>query len=105
MHPFSAASPTFKIDATDISSASKLIAMSSTIRLTNIGMNPCYVAIGSGDQTATVPTTTAAITCNPVPAGGDITLTTSMLGIDLQIAAICDTGQATTLIVSTGAGI
>lgn len=105
MFPFQAGSKTFKIDVTGVSSATKAIDTSATIRLSNIGMNPCYVSIGSGAQAATVPTATAVATCDPVPAGGDITLSVNQLGIGLQIAAICDTGQTTTLIISTGAGI
>lgn len=107
MFPFNARSKTFKIDATDVSSTSKAIETSATIRLANIGFNPCYISIGGGAQTATVPTTTAAVTCDVVPAGGDITLSIQQIsgGDGLQIAAICDTGLTTTLIVSTGAGI
>jgi hypothetical protein len=105
MFPFNARSKTFKIDVTGTSSTSKAISTSATIRLANLGVNPCYVSIGSGAQTATVPTTTAVSTCDVVPAGGDITLSVQQIGIDLQIAAICGAGLTTTLIVSTGAGI
>ena len=107
MFPFNARSNTFKIDVTATASATKTIEAANTIRLVNTGYSPCYVAIGNGSQTATVPTTTAAKTCDCVPAGGDITLSLSFLagGSGLNISAICDTGLTTTLIVSTGDGI
>lgn len=108
MFPFNAGSKTFKIDVTATSSTSKAIESSATIRLVNTGYTPAYVSIGAGLQTATLPSaTTAARTCDIVPAGGDITLSIQHLltGTGLQIAAICDTGLTTTLVASTGDGI
>lgn len=107
MFPFNARSNTFKIDVTATASTTKAIDAANTIRLVNIGYTPAYVSIGNGSQTATLPTTTAARTCDCVPAGGDITLGLSYLsgGSGLNISAICDTGLTTTLIVSLGDGM
>lgn len=107
MFPFNARSNTFKIDVTATASTTKTFEMANTIRLVNTGYAPAYVSIGNGSQTATVPTTTAARTCDCIPAGCDITLNLSYLsgGSGLNISAVCDTGLTTTLVVSTGDGI
>ena len=105
MQPFNINADTFKISVTTTSSTSKIINTGSTIRLYNAGDSDCFVSVGQGSQTATVPTTTAVKTCIPIGAGSDITFNMSYVsGSDsVQIAAISE--SSTTLYVSVGDGI
>lgn len=102
--PFSGQAKCFNIAVTTTASGSvALPGVGDSIRLVNEGPNVCYVAIGSGAQTATLPSSTAATTCTPVLAGTDVTF-----GIPwdatLQISAITRSGTAT-LNVQVGTGL
>lgn len=102
MFPFNARSNTFKIDVTATASTTKAIDMGNTIRIVNIGTKTAYVSIGNGSQEATLPSTTAARTCDCIPAGSDIIMNLSYLagGSGINISAICAATETTTLIVS-----
>lgn len=104
MFPFIAGSKTFKIDVTS-TSASKAIDSCSTIRIINEGYETVFISIGDGLQTATIPTTSAVKTCDPILAGEDIVLSVSQLlvGAGLQIAAICE--GSSKLYISMGDGM
>jgi hypothetical protein len=102
---------TLAIACTATSSTSQALpALGKTVRLVNEGPNNCYVSIGSGAQTATLPpTSTPTTTCTPVLAGTDIVLYIPNEGAPgyltpLNIAAVCRTGQTATLIVQCGEG-
>lgn len=101
---FSATAKTKSIAVTDSSSSVALPSTGNTIRLVNESAYPCYVSIGDGTQTATVPATTAAATCTPVPAFADLTLSIPDSTSALQIGSVCRTGYSATLLVSVGEG-
>lgn len=103
--PFTINSGTFKIDVTSTASTTKVLAGGNHIRVVNDGNFTCFISVGIGSQTATVPTTTSVSTCTPIMSGEDLVF--SMTGTDItskQISAICNSGEATTLYVSIGEG-
>ena len=106
MTPFYAQAKTFKIDVTSTASTSK--ALNNTdekqIRVINDGNFTAFFDIGIGSQVATVPTTTALSTCIPIMAGEDIIFSIPK-NKALQISAICNSGESTTLYVSIGDGV
>lgn|SRR3990167_3296860 len=112
MQMFSASAQSISISVTATASTSvNLPGIGTSVRLVNEGPNRCYVSIGSGSQTATVPDGTAVATATPVLAGADV-----ILGVQnppspasgnptpLQISAVCRTGETATLIVQCGEG-
>lgn len=104
---------TLAIAVTATSSTSQALpALGTHVRLVNEGPNNCYVSIGSGAQTATVPPTSSPVaTCTPVLAGSDVVLSipgnsgSSAALTPLNIAAVCRAGQTATLIVQCGEGL
>lgn len=104
--PFSAQCKTLAINVTASASASvSLPSSGNSIRLVNEGPNNCYVSIGSGSQTATVPPTSSPVaTSTPILAGTDITLSMPSDQI-YNISAICRTAQTATLLVQVGEGL
>jgi hypothetical protein len=105
---FPCRTPTLAIAVTATSSTSAALPGSGKIvRLVNEGPNNCYVSIGSGSQTATVPPTSNPVaTCTPVLAGEDVIFNIPTNGTTaLQIAAICRASQTATLLVQVGEGI
>lgn len=89
------------VSVTATASASTVLPNEGTkLTLVNRGTNPCYVSVGVGSQTATVPSSTAAETCRPVLAGAEIELALPRTDVPLQISAICEAAQTTTLFVS-----
>lgn len=106
MIPFYAQAKTFKIDVTATSSTNITLPTSdvSTIRLVNDSYSTVFVAIGIGDQVATLPTGTAVDTCTPLLGGADVTLTIPR-GAAMKIAAICKTGETATIYVQVGEGV
>ncbi len=94
------------------STSTALPAVGSTIRLVNEGPNHCYVSIGTGSQTATVPSGTAAATATPVLAGSDVSFTIprpadqtkNTTATALNISAICSGSGTATLNVQVGEG-
>lgn len=79
--------------AATASASAALPAAGGTIHLFNEGPSNAWVSVGSGTQTATLPTGTAAATCFPVPAGAIV-----VYGVPdsaaLNISAITRSGTA-----------
>jgi hypothetical protein len=94
-----------KVAVTASASASvPLPATGVNVRLVNEGPNTCYISVGVGAQTATLPGTTPARTCTPVLVGEDISLGLQDTVQVNQISAICASGT-TTIDVQVGGGI
>lgn len=106
MTPFYAQAKTFKIDVTATSSTNIVLPTSDagTIRLVNDSYSTVFVSIGIGDQTATLPTGTALDTCTPVLGGSDVTFSIPR-DKTMKIAAICKSGETSTLYVQVGEGV
>lgn len=79
--------------ATTASTSAALPAAGDSIHLYNEGPNNAWVSVGSGTQTATLPTGTAAVTCFPVPAGAIVVYGIPDSAV-LNISAITRTGTA-----------
>lgn len=114
--PLSAQNYTLPISVTSTASTSTALpAVGSSIRLVNEGPNHCFVSIGTGTQTATLPNATATTTSTPVLAGSDITLTIpgrydsasapATQASALNISAICRASGTATLCVQVGEGV
>lgn len=104
-NPFSAQSKTLPVSVTaSASTSAALPATGNTVRLVNEGPNHCFVAIGSGAQTATLPNATPTATSTPVLAGEDCVFS---IPVDstLQISAICRASGTATLCVQVGEGV
>ena len=102
--PFSATSKTLPVAVTATASSSlTLPGVGNSIRLVNEGPNLCFVAIGEGSQTATLPNATPTGTSTPVLAGEDVTLSIPR-SATLQISAICRAAGTATLDVQVGEG-
>ena len=104
--PFAINSPTRTLSVTATSGD---IALPTTggnvVMLTNEGPNHCYIAAGSGTQTATVPTTSVVVTATPVLAGTQVTFSLPQLLSAPHLAAVCDTNLTATLRISVGEGV
>ena len=105
MIPFYAQAKTFKIDVTATSSTNIVLPTpdAGTIRLVNDSNNTVFVAIGIGDQTATLPTGTAVDTCTPI-LGKTSPILSIPRGQSMKIAAICKSAETSTLYVQVGEG-
>lgn len=108
--PFSGSSKSKPISVTDTASAStSLPGIGDTVRLVNEGPNNCFVSIGTGSQTATLPNATPTATSTPVLAGSDISLTfpkdSASSPTALNISAICRSGGTALLVVQVGQGV
>ena len=102
--PFSAQSKTLPVSVTASASASAALpAAGNSIRLINEGPNHCFVSIGSGAQTATLPNATPTATSTPVLAGEDLILSIPGDAI-YNISAICRATGTATLCVQVGEG-
>jgi len=75
-NPFTAQAKGIRVACTTSASSSvALPCAGNVVRIFNGGTVPAYVSIGTGTQTATVPTTGAgAATCTVIPAGWAVTL-------------------------------
>lgn len=106
MIPFYAQAKTFKIDVTATSSSPITLPSTdvTTIRLVNDSYSTVFIAIGIGAVVATLPSGTAVNTCTPLIGGSDVTLTIPR-GVALKIAAICKTGETSTVYVQVGEGV
>lgn len=105
--PMTVNAPVIQIAATTTASASVNVPVfgnPQTIRLVNEGPDNCYVSVGPGSQTATLPSGTASATSTPVLAGTDITLSLPTSLVQCQISAITAAGTAT-LDVQVGLGL
>ena len=104
MVPFSAQAKTLPISVTATASTSAALPnVGDQIRLVNEGPNHCFVSIGSGTQTATLPNATPTATSTPVLAGEDLILTIPSADV-LNISAICRASGTATLCVQVGRG-
>lgn len=105
MTPFNAQAKTLDISVTSTASTSTALpGAGSTVRIVNEGPNYCWVSIGSGTQTATLPDgSTPTATSTPVPIG-DISLSIPD-GSTLNISAICRASQTARLSVQVGEGL
>ena len=103
--PFTVGAPTFSISVTDTASTSKPIGSNKNLRIVNTSYNIVYLSVGIGTQTATIPSSTATKTCTPLLAQSDLTFSVDNISEDVQISAICDTGNTATILVSYGDGI
>ena len=102
--PFNCTSLTQPVSVTTTASASvALPGKGNSLRVVNEGPNHCFISIGAGTQTATLPNVTPTATSTPVLAGEDL-----ILGIPsdqiYNISAITRTGTAT-LDVQVGEGV
>lgn len=116
-NPFSAQSKTLPISVTATASTSTALpSIGNCVRLVNEGPNVCFVSIGTGTQTATLPNATPTATSTPVLPGEDLILTipnpTAAAGIGaptaptpLNISAICRAAGTATLDVQVGEGV
>lgn len=116
--PFTAQAATKPISVSDTASTSTALpAVGNSIRLVNEGPNTCFVSIGTGTQTATLPNATPTKTSTPVLAGEDLILTIPKpeatadgtgaftAPTPLNISAICRAAGTATLDVQVGDGI
>ena len=102
--PFSAQSKTLPVSVpASASTSAALPATGNSVRLVNEGPNHCFVSIGVGAQTATLPNATPTATSTPVLAGEDLILSIPVLDT-LQISAICRASGTATLDVQVGEG-
>ena len=103
--PFSAQAKTLDISVTSTASTSTALpGAGPCVRLVNEGPNQCWVSIGSGAQTATLPdATTPVATCTPVAVGDCV------LGIPssatLNISAVTRASQTARLSVQVAEGL
>lgn len=103
--PFSAQAATLDISVTSSASTSTALPnKGNTIRVVNEGPNVCWMSIGSGTQTATLPATSSPVsTCTPIPVG-DITLGIPNDAV-YNISTICRASQTARLSVQVGEGV
>lgn len=110
--PFSVQAKTLPISVTSTASTSTALpSIGNCIRLVNEGPNVCFVSIGTGTQTATLPNATPTATSTPVLAGEDIILSmpnpqasSGVAPTALNISAICRASGTATLDVQVGEG-
>lgn len=104
VQPFSAQAKTLDISVTaSASTSTALPAQGNTLRVVNEGPNVCFVSIGSGTQTATLPSSSVPVaTCTPLMPG-DTSLTIPGDAV-YNISAICRASQTARLSVQVGEG-
>lgn len=101
--PFSAQAKSLPISVTATASTSAALPSSgSTLRCLNEGPNICFISVGSGAQTATLPNSTPTATSFPVVVG-DSSFSIPSDAV-YNISAICRASQTATLVVSVGSG-
>ena len=105
LRPFPADATTISISVTSASADTTLPAIgANSVRLVNEGPNNCYIAMGTGAQTAVVPSATASRKATPVLAGSDVVLSVPW-STALHMATICESAQTSLLRVSLGEGM
>lgn len=104
--PFTAQAKALDVSVTATASTSiALPAVGSVVRICNEGPNICFVSIGSGAQTATLPHASVPTnTSTPVPPG-DFTLSIPPSDTAFNFSAICRASQTARLTVQVGEGI
>jgi hypothetical protein len=101
--PSAAKTKPYSLTGTALASAS-LPDVGENVRLINAGPNNCFVSIGPGAQTATLPNSTPTRTSVPVLAGTDIVLSIEN-HVQCNLSGICASGETATLYASVGSGI
>lgn len=86
---------------TSASTSTALPAAGDTLRVVNTGSAAAYISVGTGTQTAAVPTSTAAVTGCPILPGTDVSFSIPSDSVQ-NISAIG--ASATTLVVQVGDG-
>lgn len=105
VQPFNAQAKTLPISVTSTASTSAALpAQGACVRFINEGPNKCFVSIGSGTQTATLPNATPTATSTPILAGTDIILSIPSDAV-YNISAICRATETATLDVQVGEGM
>ena len=112
----SAQCKTLPIAVTSTASTSKALPnIGNTVRIVNSGTVACYVSIGTGSQTATIPNATPTATSTPVLGGSDVVFQipspqptkgsdgTFAIPTPLNISAITDSASIT-IYVQVGDG-
>ena len=103
LRPISAQANQMLISVTSTASTSTALPnKGNTLRVVNTGSSTAYISVGSSDQTAAVPTSTAAATGCPVLAGVDVSFSIPDDSVQ-NISAITGSGT-TSLIVQVGDG-
>jgi hypothetical protein len=104
VQPFSFTSKTLDISVTSSASASgALPGQGNSLRIVNEGPNICFVSVGSGAQTATLPSSvTPTATSTPVPPG-DYVFTIPNDAV-YNVSAICRASQTARLSIQVGEG-
>ncbi len=75
------------------------------IMLFNEGPDHCWIAVGTADVLATLPTTGAGVrTCTPLAAGAILVLSISPL-VHTHISTICRSTKTATVTVNVGSGV
>lgn len=92
-------------DSSGASSVSLPVIGAQTIVVTNESTNIAFFAVAAGSVTATLPTSTPAKTCMPVPAGASIVYRLPQVQDRMVFAAICRSGTTATLTVSCDYGV
>lgn len=104
VQPFPCVALTLPISVTTTASTSTALPCAGTVlRLVNEGAQICFVAVGSGTQTATLPNATTTRTSTPILPGTDITLSIDP-NATYNISAITR-ASTTTLHVIVGEGL
>ncbi len=105
VQPFNCSAKTLPISVTATASTSVALPnQGSVLRCINEGPNVCFIAVGSGTQTATLPNGTPTATSTPVLAGTDITFSIPQ-DATYNISAICRASGTATLDVQVGEGV
>jgi hypothetical protein len=87
-----------------VSASVPLPGVGGSVRIVNEGPNNCYVSLGVGAQTASVPGTVPSTGCTPVLSGEDVSFGIPSRA-DLQISVICRATATCVLLVQVGEGI
>lgn len=104
MDLFSALSKAITLSVTSTASASTALpAQGATLRIVNEGASIVFVSVGSGTQTATLPTASALATCTPILASSDAVFSIPPDAI-YNISAICRAAGTATLTIQVGEG-
>lgn len=100
----SAQSKTLPVTVTATASTSAALpGIGNTLRIVNEGPNVCFISVGSGAQTATLPNATSTVTSTPV-AVGDTSLSIPVGETALNISAICRASATALLSVQVTEG-
>lgn len=93
------------ISATNTASASAALPdAGNALRVVNEGPNPAFIAVGQGNQVATLPSGSKQLSCIPVLANTEVNIV--IPGDKVQnISAVCRSGGTAVLTVQVGKAI